>query len=283
LRFRFLDDVESSDSVWSLLCFSKVDFDAFTGSLRRTVEGRCDTFGVGASSSPEEGMSKISMSWDCFVDAFANKLLLGNVDCILAGFWVFGADAAGVARGTTFAFAMGRGAMCFSPRSCPSIPGCGVFPRRPDVPAETSADLAGGGAVEACVVACDAFAVEGAADLAGSALRNDPGVFPDALPVFRAPPFAGSALGFSEGTRRFKRGFFVALAGYALNSSSEGTSNMSGLSVTARETPMRPRLLPPSSSFSDVFRGIVACLRGRSGDGGSLVDVGAAVGRDDLP
>jgi hypothetical protein len=285
LRFRFLDDDESSDSVWSFMCLSEDDLEAFTGSFRRTAGGRCDTFEVGASSSPEEGMSNtsISVSRDCFFGALTNRFLLGKVECILAGFWVFGADTAGVARGTTFAFAMGRGAIYLSPPSCPrTSPGCGVFARRPDVPVGTSADLASGfGAFGACAIACDGFAVEEAADRAGSALRDEADVLPDALPFFRATPFAGTTP--SAGTRRFKRGFLRARAGYALNSSSEGTSNMSGLVIAARGGPLRLPFCVPSSSFFDVMYGIVVCLRGRSGEGGSLVDVGAGVGRDDLP
>jgi hypothetical protein len=78
-------------------------------------------------------------------------------------------------------------------------------------------------------------------------------------------------------------GFFVAVVEYATNSSSEGTSKMSGL--VSREAPLRlPVLLPCPSFFSDLC-GIVDCLRGRSGEGASLVDVDVGVGvrRDDLP
>jgi hypothetical protein len=195
------------------------------------------------------------------------------------------AEPAGVTRGTTFAFAMGRGAMWLSPPSCPrTAPGCGILPCRPAIPFRTSPDLTSGfDAFGACAIACDDLAVEGAADRAGSALRDEADVLPNALPVFRAPTFAGTTPGSSVGTRRFKRGFFGALAEYALNSSSEGTSNISGLVVAAREGPLRlPFCLPASSSF-DVMCGVMPCLRGRSGEGGSLVDVGAGVGRDDLP
>jgi hypothetical protein len=184
--------------------------------------------------------ASISISRDCFVEALTDELLLGNVECILAGFWVFAAETAGVARGTTFAFAMGRGAMCLSPPSClRTAPGCGVLPRRPDIPVGTSPDLTSGfGAFGACAIACDGLAVAEAAGRAGSALRDEADVLPNALPVFRAPAFAGTTPGPSAGTRRFKRGFFRALAGYALNSSSEGMSNMSGLVVAAREGPL---------------------------------------------
>jgi hypothetical protein len=88
-----------------------------------------------------------------------------------------------------------------------------------------------------------------------------------------------------SGLGRFVGSFFEGFTLFATDSSSEGTSNISGPAAVARMLPKNAPFFNPSPGlFNDPCRAVL-CFRGRSGEGASLSDAGAGIDarRDDLP
>lgn len=136
-----------------------------------------------------------------------------------------------------------------------------------------------------CTGPSDFFTAEEAVDFTGSTVRE---VF-SILSVGRIDscvlPLAAGFLVRISGVRRFARGFLVAAGANTVNSSSEGTSNMSNGAGVSREAGLESfALVMPPALLRDACR-TVDCLRGRSGEGVSLLGAGACVDgrRDDLP
>jgi hypothetical protein len=242
-------------------------------------------FGTGSVvSSSEDGTSKTSKSAGCVAETFAGFFFvvlkvspdflcglgaarMGGIACVAAfGF------AAG--RCTAFAFVLSCGVLCVT---------WGVFARRSPGTAVPFED-------EICVWAClcdtigfaGSFAA-GATGFAASGLRND-------WAVLEALGFGPWALLFCvvpvsfPDIRLFAGGLLMGFGGGGANSSSEGTSNMSGLLVAARMLSSAPAafVFPPIPFKAPL--GFVTGFGCSSGSGASSLSWGVEMeGRADLP